>query len=94
MLLDMLAYAMQKYRNHATFSPAAKSKRLTTVFFDKDRGAEVAIRALGGEYYRIRAGESSGWNPFALESTRRNRIHAPQVDVLVKWLAEQHINGF
>lgn len=73
MLLDMLAYAMQKYRNHATFSPAAKSKRLTTVFFDKDRGAEVAIRALGGEYYRIRAGEPSGWNPFALESTRRNR---------------------
>jgi DNA ligase (NAD+) len=23
-----------------------------------------------------------------------NWIHAPQVDVLAKWLAEQHINGF
>jgi type IV secretion system protein VirB4 len=28
-------------------------KRLTTVYLDKDRGAEMNIRALGGRYYRV-----------------------------------------
>lgn len=73
LLLTYMIYAMQKFSHPSTFSPQAKSKRLTTVFFDKDRGAEVAIRALGGEYYRIISGEPTEWNPFALPDTRRNR---------------------
>ena len=30
------------------------------VFFDKDRGAELFIRAIGGEYDRLRPGQASG----------------------------------
>ncbi len=32
------------------------------VFFDKDRGAELFIRAIGGQYDRLRPGASSGLN--------------------------------
>ncbi|MCP6043037.1 hypothetical protein NL354_29750, partial [Klebsiella pneumoniae] len=52
--------------------PSATIKRLTTVYFDKDRAAEMAIRQMGGRYFRIRTGEPTGFNPFALEPTRRN----------------------
>jgi type IV secretion system protein VirB4 len=41
----------------------------TTVFFDKDRGAEIAIRALGGGYLRLANGVKTGFNPFAQELT-------------------------
>jgi type IV secretion system protein VirB4 len=41
----------------------------TTVFFDKDRGAEIAIRALGGGYLRLQNGVKTGFNPFAQELT-------------------------
>lgn len=83
MLLCMLACMLQKYRHHSTFSPHDKSKRLTTVFLDKDRGAELNIRALGGRYYRVKSGEPTGWNPFRLKPTKRNRTFVKQ---LVKML--------
>jgi type IV secretion system protein VirB4 len=41
----------------------------TTVFFDKDRGAEIAIRALGGGYLRLQNGVKTGFNPFTQELT-------------------------
>lgn len=72
MLMCMLACMLQKYRHHSTFSPHDKSKRMTTVFLDKDRGAELNIRALGGRYYRVKSGEPTGWNPFSLKPTKRN----------------------
>ncbi|EBS7983644.1 hypothetical protein CEJ09_17650, partial [Salmonella enterica] len=45
-------HMQQKYGREDSFSPDAKTKRLTTVYLDKDRGAEMNIRALGGRYYR------------------------------------------
>ena len=51
------------------------------VFFDKDRGAELFIRAIGGQYDRLRPGEPSGLNPLQLEDTAANR------QLLSEWLA-------
>jgi type IV secretion system protein VirB4 len=43
------------------------------IFFDKDRGAELFIRAIGGQYDRLRPGEPSGLNPLQLPDTPANR---------------------
>lgn len=43
------------------------------VFFDKDRGAEIFIRALGGRYEVLNPGEPAGLNPFQIEDTAANR---------------------
>ncbi|MFT4504835.1 VirB4 family type IV secretion/conjugal transfer ATPase [Caballeronia sp. 15711] len=40
---------------------------ITAVVFDKDRGTEIAIRAIGGIYTVFRRGEPTGLNPFQLE---------------------------
>lgn len=44
----------------------------TVVVFDKDRGAEIAIRALGGNYRVLKRGVPTGFNPFWLQSTEQN----------------------
>ena len=44
-----------------------------TILFDKDRGAEVFVRGIGGRYSRIAAGHPTGFNPLALPDTPRNR---------------------
>ncbi len=44
----------------------------TLAYFDKDRGAELAIRAVGGRYFTLKRGEASGLNPFQMEATVRN----------------------
>ena len=44
-----------------------------TVLFDKDRGAEVFVRGIGGTYSRIAAGHATGFNPLALEDSAANR---------------------
>ncbi|WP_336987069.1 VirB4 family type IV secretion/conjugal transfer ATPase [Altererythrobacter aquiaggeris] len=44
-----------------------------TILFDKDRGAEVFVRGIGGRYDRISAGEPTGFNPLALPDTPTNR---------------------
>ncbi len=72
MLLSFLLNMVQKYDNDDSFSDSAVSKKLTTVFLDKDRGSEVNIRALGGEYYTFKNGVPTGWNPFMLEATDEN----------------------
>ncbi|MFA7603151.1 MAG: VirB4 family type IV secretion/conjugal transfer ATPase [Novosphingobium sp.] len=43
------------------------------VLFDKDRGAEVFVRAIGGGYSRVAAGHPTGFNPLALPDTPANR---------------------
>lgn len=43
------------------------------VFFDKDRGAEIFLRAIGGSYDSIRPGTPTGFNPLQLEGTPANR---------------------
>lgn len=62
--MNFLIAMMQKYR--------MGEKKLTTVYFDKDRGAEIAIRAFGGGYLTIENGKPTGFNPFALEPTAEN----------------------
>ncbi len=42
------------------------------VVFDKDRGMDVAIRAMGGRYLPIKRGEPSGFNPFQMEPEHSN----------------------
>lgn len=49
-------------------SPAPKG-----VFFDKDRGAEIFIRAIGGDYEVLTPGTPTGFNPLQLENTAPNR---------------------
>lgn len=51
------------------------------VLFDKDRGAEIFIRAVGGRYETLRYGDASGFNPLALEDTPANRAF------VTEWLA-------
>ncbi len=53
-----------------------------TFFFDKDRGAEIFIRALGGHYDVLRPGTPTGFNPLALPDTPGNRAF------LRVWLAQ------
>jgi type IV secretion system protein VirB4 len=52
----------------------------TQVIFDKDRGLEILVRALGGEYFELRHGTATGFNPLQLPE-------APQhVEFLKTWL--------
>ena len=44
-----------------------------TILFDKDRGAELFIRGIGGRYDRINPGEPTGFNPLALPDTPSNK---------------------
>ena len=50
------------------------------IFFDKDRGAELFIRAIGGCYDVLRPGNPSGLNPLQLPDSPVNR------QFLVDWL--------
>jgi len=43
------------------------------VYFDKDRGAEIFLRAIGGKYSVLRPGEPTGFNPLLLPDTQSNR---------------------
>ncbi len=44
-----------------------------TILFDKDRGGEVFIRAIGGRYERIVPGAATGFNPLALPDSAGTR---------------------
>ena len=59
----------------------AQKFRPRTVLFDKDRGSEIFIRALGGHYARIEPGQPTGFNPLRLGNTATNRAF------VVDWLA-------
>ncbi|MEE4315820.1 MAG: VirB4 family type IV secretion/conjugal transfer ATPase, partial [Erythrobacter sp.] len=52
-----------------------------TILFDKDRGAELFIRGIGGRYDRIAPGQPTGFNPLSLPDTPANRAF------LRDWLA-------
>ncbi len=43
------------------------------VFFDKDRGAEIFIRAMGGSYEILSPGMPTGFNPLQIDNTGDNR---------------------
>jgi len=54
---------------------AAQAQRFAprTILFDKDRGAEVFVRGIGGVYSRIATGHPTGFNPLALPDSPANR---------------------
>jgi type IV secretion system protein VirB4 len=52
----------------------------TQIVFDKDRGLEILVRALGGEYLPLRSGEPTGFNPLQLPGTPTD------VEFLKGWL--------
>jgi type IV secretion system protein VirB4 len=68
-VLNFLLAQSQKYRPR-------------TVFFDKDRGAEIFLRAIGGRYEVLRPGQATGFNPLALKDTAANR------KFLAEWTAK------
>ncbi|WP_273795052.1 VirB4 family type IV secretion/conjugal transfer ATPase [Brucella intermedia] len=43
------------------------------IFFDKDRGGEIFVRALGGRYEILRPGNPTGFAPLQLDDTPANR---------------------
>ncbi|MBP7190374.1 MAG: VirB4 family type IV secretion/conjugal transfer ATPase [Rickettsiaceae bacterium] len=49
-------------------------------FFDKDRGAEIFIRALGGVYTIVNPAEPCNFNPLQLDDTGENRTF------LIEWM--------
>ncbi len=63
------------------FLIATLARRDTTqVIFDKDRGLEILVRALGGEYFPLQNGIPTGFNPLQLPITPSN------VEFLKVWL--------
>ena len=44
----------------------------TIFFFDKDRGAEIFVRACGGNYLALENGRPTGFNPFHCERNEAN----------------------
>ncbi len=62
---------------------AAQAQKFSprTILFDKDRGAELFVRGIGGRYDRICAGEPTGFNPLSLPDTPTNKAF------LRDWLA-------
>ena len=60
-LINFLLSQVQKY------DPAP-----TIFFFDKDRGAEIFVRACGGNYLALDNGQPTGFNPFQCERTDAN----------------------
>jgi type IV secretion system protein VirB4 len=53
----------------------AQSQKIAprTIYFDKDRGAEIFLRAIGGRYDVLRPGQPTGLNPLMLEDDPANR---------------------
>jgi type IV secretion system protein VirB4 len=52
------------------------------IFFDKDRGAEIFLRAMDGVYDTLRPGEATRLNPLALPDNAGNRRF------LAEWIAQ------
>jgi len=55
---------------------------VTQIIFDKDRGLEILVRALGGEYLPLKNGLPTGFNPLQLPATPAN------VEFLKVWLRQ------
>ena len=78
-LLNTLLVQSQKYDNRGP-------DRFSTVFFDKDHGAKLAILAIGGKYLTLKTGKPTGFNPFQMQPTEHNINF---LERLITWLAEE-----
>lgn len=77
-LMTHLLLQSQKYRDD--------THKLRCVFFDKDRGAELLIRRMGGNYLAIQNGKPTGCNPLQIEPTEDNLLF---LEKLVSKLAQR-----
>ena len=78
-VLEMALLAMsQKFNQPAT--PASY------VVFDKDLGASIGVRAMGGKYYTVKNGLPSGFAPFQMENTPANLFF---LEALIKKLVHR-----
>jgi type IV secretion system protein VirB4 len=68
-----LANQMMKYADIGTFDDKSEIKNFSMVFFDKDRGAHANVLACGGQYFAIKNGVSTGFNPLMCENTPNNQ---------------------
>jgi type IV secretion/conjugal transfer VirB4 family ATPase len=64
-MLNALLVQSQKFGTNAPLG-------FTTVFFDKDEGAKLCIKAIGGKYMYVKNGRPTGFNPFQMEPTEYN----------------------
>lgn len=64
----LMSFLLGQSLKYATNAPMG----FTSVFFDKDRGAELTIRANNGKYFAFKSGVPSGMNPFQMEATEAN----------------------
>ena len=60
----------------------------TIFFFDKDRGAEIFVRACGGNYLALENGKATGFNPFQCD---RNETNTQFLSELMKVLAGKQV---
>ncbi len=58
----------------------AKRYPMISIFFDRDQGCEIYVRAMEGYYTCISPHQPTGFNPLSLPDTEKNR------DFLKKWL--------
>jgi type IV secretion/conjugal transfer VirB4 family ATPase len=79
-LMGFLYALAQKYK-------VRSSTGFSSVFFDKDRGAEILIRAMGGQYLAVETGQPTGFNPFQREPTEANILF---LETLSRWLASRN----
>lgn len=75
-MLNTLLVQAQKY---ATNAPNG----FATVYFDKDEGAKICIKALGGKYLSIKNGRPTGFQPMQMEPTAANILF---IERLIKTL--------
>jgi type IV secretion/conjugal transfer VirB4 family ATPase len=77
--LTTLLVQSQKFKRNAPMG-------YTTVYFDKDEGAKICIKAIGGKYLSIKSGKPTGFQPMQLEPTEENILF---LDRLVRVLVSR-----
>ena len=67
---------------------------VTQVVFDKDRGLEILVRALGGEYLELRHGLPTGFNPLQLPGDATHlEFHKSWLRMLVRSGDGRHLSA-
>ncbi len=73
-LLSVMETALLKYRTPQRLIDQGEKSNYASVFFDKDCGAELAVRMLGGRYWTLKDGEPTWFNPFQREPTPAHKL--------------------
>ena len=65
------AHGLRQNRVRRLSCSHARPPGVTQVVFDKDRGLEILVRALGGDYLPLKNGMPTGFNPLQLAADAR-----------------------